>query len=171
MAITRRDALKHGGKAIAAAAVLPFIPSIAQANAIGVPLAVVPFPVEHTDAALFDLVRQWHLADEIKEERRQAWAEAVDEHLPPEYRQCSYRAIPYPIRNTLFTAPNVKASGALCDQAEAEVREIERRIFATPARTIGGIVAKLRIGRPNLSDREQSVLADAKRLAGHGRVG
>ena len=136
------------------------------------PLAVVPFPVEHTDTALFDLVRQWHLADEIREERRQAWADAVDEHLPPEYRRCSSFEIPRLIRNASFMAPNVKALGALCDQAEAEVCEIKRRIFATPARTIGGIVAKLRIGRfnlfgrPNLSDREQSVLADVERLAG-----
>lgn len=32
MAITRRDVLAHGGKAIAAAAVLPFLPSIAHAE-------------------------------------------------------------------------------------------------------------------------------------------
>ncbi len=150
MNTTRRDVMKRAGQAVAA----------------GAALSVVPFPIERTDTALFDLMRQWHLAFKIRQKRRQAWVDAIDEHLPPEYRQRPSLEIPVRIRNTSFTVPHVKALDALCDQAEAEVCGIERRIFATPARTIGGIAAKLQIGHPNLSDLEQSVLADAERLAG-----
>ena len=49
MTITRRDALAHGGRAIAAAAVLPFLPSIAHAEV-------------NADAALLARVAQWHWA-------------------------------------------------------------------------------------------------------------
>lgn len=149
--LSRRETLARGGQAVAAAAVL----------------SVVPFPVERTDTALFDLRRQWQLAVKIRQERRAAWVDAVEEHLPPEYRQRHSREIPVRILEASFQAPSVKALDALCDQAEAELREIKRRIFATPAHTIGGIATKLQIRNPNLSsDLERSVLADAERLAG-----
>ena len=53
MTITRREAMKHGGKTVAVAAVLPFLASINSAQA-----------QENADAAFLARVAQWHRAYE-----------------------------------------------------------------------------------------------------------
>ena len=141
--LSRRETLAATGKAVAAAAVLTTIPAIAHAK---------------DDAELLDLERQWYLAAVKEDERREAWRHAVRVVAPG---QKYYSP-------DVFEIPHVKELSNLADQADREMRIIEDRMTETPARTIHGVAAKLRVGQGPVMMQafRQSIVADAERLAG-----
>ena len=143
--ITRRETLARGGQAVAAAAVLSTLPAIAHAK---------------EDAELLDLERRWYLAFARKRKWREAAWQAVDD-LPPGQRYA-------PGSPFVLGTPHTKELFNLEAQAEHEMRVIEDRMTETPARTIHGVAAKLRVGQGPVMMQafRQSAVADAERLAG-----
>ena len=142
--ITRRETLAGGGKAVAAIAVLTTLPSIAHAK-------------EGTE--LLDLERRWYLAFARKNKWREAAWQAVDD-LPSGQRYA-------PGSPFVLGTPHTKGLFNLEAQAEHEMRVIEDRMTETPARTIHGVAAKLRIGQGPVMMQAfgQSIVADVERLA------
>ena len=143
--LSRRTALTHGGQVVAAAAVLTALPSIVHAK---------------EDAALLDLERQWDLAVARYRKCREAKWKAVDD-LPPSQRWI-------PDTPFLRETPHVKELINLEDRAERDMRVIEDRMTETPAQTIHGVAAKLRVGQGPVMMQafRDSIVADAERLAG-----
>ena len=76
MQTTRRDVLAHGGKAIAAAVVLPFIPAITPAQA-------------QEDAELFALYEEYHRlrksAIELRDRSSEAWLAVLRARSQPKW--------------------------------------------------------------------------------------
>ncbi len=144
MTITRRDAMRRGGGAVVATAVL----------------SIVPPPGKRADTALLDLERRWYLAFARKRKWREAAWQAIDD-LPPGQRYVP--GSPF-VSETL----HIKELRNLEAQAEHEMRVIEDRMTETPAQTIAGIAAKLRVepGWEKAPVFKRSILADAERLAG-----
>ena len=110
--LSRRETLAGGGKVMAAAAVLPFVPSIAQAK-------------EDADAALLARVAQWHRAYEKRMEA-DLFAEehrgARDEYRARGYGPASGRL--WAIQKELIEAQPKTLAGAVallgCGERNAE---------------------------------------------------
>ena len=117
MTITRRDVLAHGGKGVAAAAVLPFLPSVAHAQ-------------EGTDAALLARVDQWHRAyGKLMEAGlfNEAHPGALDEFYARGYGPARARQAAIQ-KDLIETRPETLAGAvALLGCAERNTADIDRR--------------------------------------------
>ena len=156
--ITRRETLARGGRAVAAAAVLPFLPSIAHAE-------------EDADTALFHLVDQYETATKAYDELKKAWCEQVRSLVAPQYRDDPYSD---PHRTTRWDSRSEKARDLEVEMQWAmdDYRSAAMCTVKTPARSMRGVAAKMRMSEGGKKWRglRASALADAERLAGHGRA-
>ena len=154
--LSRRETLAGGGKAVAAAAVLPLFPSINPAHA-----------EEDADAALFNLVDQYKTATNAYDELKKAWCEQVRSLVAPQYRDDPYSD---PHRTTRWDSRSEKARDLEVEMQWAmdDYRSAAMCTVKTPARSMRGVAAKMRISEGGKKWRGlmASALADAERLAG-----
>ncbi len=152
MTVTRRNALARGGQAVAAAALLPFLPAINPAHA-----------EEDADTALFNLVDQYDTATKKYLELLQAWGEAIRPLLAPVYGGDGQWSITQASRSQKALRLELEMRWAMQDYESAA-----RCIVNTPARSMRGVAAKVRIseGGKRWCGLKASALADAERLGG-----
>ena len=151
MTITRRDAMKRAGQAVAAGAVLPFLSPINPAHA-----------GEDADTALFNLVDQYETGTKKYLEVLQAWAEAIRPLLAPVYGGDGQWSITRASRSEKARSLEREMQWAMQDYESAA-----RCIVNTPARSMRGVAAKMRISEDGKRwcGLKASALADAERLA------
>ena len=179
---TRRDALKHGGRIIATAAVLPLLSS-------------PPVRASETDAVLIGLDRQ-HLGvmAELKRnlDQRRLVLDSIPEEMNREierHTSLSYgngepvtidslhepwRHVPKPLLERYVKALKERGMPRLEQQEDeiyARLEAIETKINETPANGFSGLAIKLRDNRAARLNilgvfNLKSALRDAERLAG-----
>lgn len=154
--LSRRETLAGGGKVIAAAAVLPFFSLTNPAHA-----------EEDADTALFHLVDQYDTAMKAHDELEEAWCDEIHAQVPPQYRRNPYS---YPGWSITSASRSEKARDLemKIEDAQRDYHSAAICIVKTPARSMRGVAAKMRIseGGTKWCGLKASALADAERLAG-----
>ena len=134
MTITRREAMKHGGKAVAAAAVLSALPSIARAK---------------EDAELLSRIEAFWAAHKGATDTNKKWlaeAERV-EALPG----CPPLTYPTPTEEdwrrwrVFMRSHGIDALADAANKANKRQGKAVKAAFDTPAKTCQGVLAKLKI--------------------------
>ncbi len=156
MTINRRDVMKRAGQAVAAGAVLPFLSPINPTQA-----------QEDADTALFNLVDQYETATKKHDQLKKAWCEAIRPYLAPVYGGDPHSDPQWGITRASRTE-KARALEMEMEWARQDYHSAAICIVKTPARSMRGVAAKMRISEGGTKWRGlmESALADAERLAG-----
>ncbi len=96
------------------------------------------------DAELLAFAARWHRARRKRGKLLNAWRDAAMEHVPPTYRDRPLDDPGYSIEDAANDA-NVARLMVLAEAARDEMEAINRRMAETSARSLAGVIVKMKI--------------------------